>query len=143
MTATPDLSGWFLIGGWPLFGDINAMPQFVAAAKAGKIKTVTWDTLEPECKDFVDGLVQGLIGQKYFGWGYDGVGILYDIVKYGKTFPAFIDSGYDLVTTADQAKQFLDMWASGNFKTKDSPFGFGKDYVPPAPAASPAASAAG
>lgn len=139
MTATPDLGGWFFIGGWPLFGDVNAMPQFVAATKSGKTKCVTWDTLQAECEDLVDGIVQGLIGQKYFGWGYDGVGIMYDIVKYGKTFPAFIDSGFDLVTTVDQANAFLDMWASGNFKTKESPFGNGADYVPPTPAGSPAA----
>ncbi len=125
MTATPDLGGWFFIGGWPLFGDVNAMPKFVAAAKAGKLKTVSWDTLQAECQDFVDGLVHGLIGQKYFGWGYDALGIVYDIVKYGKKYPAFVDSGYDLVTTADQAKQFIANWKSQNFKTGPSPYGNG------------------
>ncbi len=123
MTATPDLGGWFFIGGWPLFGDIKAMPKLLAAK--GKTKVVTWDTLEAECQDLIDGVVQGLIGQKYFGWGYDGVGIMYDIVKHKKTFPAFIDSGYDLVSTPDQAKDFLARWKSQNFKMGPSPFGNG------------------
>ncbi len=123
MTATPDLGGWFFIGGWPLFGDIKAMPKLLAAK--GKTKVVTWDTLEAECQDLIDGVVQGLIGQKYFGWGYDGVGIMYDIVKHKKTFPAFIDSGYDLVSTVDQAKDFLARWKSQNFKMGPSPFGNG------------------
>ncbi len=125
MTATPDLGGWFFIGGWPLFGDVNAMPKFVAATKAGKTKCVTWDTLQAECQDFVDGILQGMIGQKYFGWGYDGVGIMYDIVKHGKKFPAFIDSGFDLVTTKDQAQDFMARWKSQNFKMGPSPYGNG------------------
>jgi len=123
MTATPDLGGWFFIGGWPLFGDIKAMPKLLAAK--GKTKVVTWDTLEAECQDLIDGVLQGLIGQKYFGWGYDGVGIMYDIIKHGKKFPAFIDSGYDLVTTGDQAKDFLARWKSQDFKMGPSPFGNG------------------
>jgi ribose transport system substrate-binding protein len=123
MTATPDLGGWFFIGGWPLFGDIKAMPKLLAAK--GKTKVVTWDTLEAECQDLIDGVVQGLIGQKYFGWGYDGVGIMYDIVKHGKKFPAFIDSGFDLVTTPEQAKDFLARWKSQDFKMGESPFGNG------------------
>jgi ribose transport system substrate-binding protein len=123
MTATPDLGGWFFIGGWPLFGDINAMPQLLAAK--GKTKVVSWDTLEPQCQVFVDGVVQGLIGQKYFGWGYDALGIIYDIVKHGKTYPAFVDSGFDLVTTVDQANAFIAKWKSQNFKTGPSPYGNG------------------
>lgn len=123
MTATPNLGGWFFIGGWPLFGDIKAMPKLLAAK--GKTMVVAWDTLQAECQDLIDGVVQGLIGQKYFGWGYDGVGIMYDIVKHKKTFPAFIDSGYDLVTTADQARDFIARWQSQNFKTGASPFGNG------------------
>jgi ribose transport system substrate-binding protein len=97
------------------------MPKLLAAK--GKTKVVTWDTLEAECQDLVDGVLQGLIGQKYFGWGYDGVGIMYDIIKHGKKFPDFIDSGYDLVTTATQAQDFLARWKSQDFKMGPSPFG--------------------
>jgi ribose transport system substrate-binding protein len=123
MTASPDLGGWFFIGGWPLFGDINAMPKLLAAK--GKTKVVTWDTLEAECQDLIDGVVQGLIGQKYYGWGYDGVGIMYDIVKHKKQYPAFVDSGFDLVSTPEQAQQFLDSWKNQSFEADPNKFGKG------------------
>ena len=50
-----------------------------------------------------NGTVQGLIGQKYFGWGYDGIGIMYDHVVHGIALPPFIDSGFDLLTTPEDA----------------------------------------
>jgi ribose transport system substrate-binding protein len=125
MTATPDLGGWFMIGGWPLFGDVNAMPQFVAAAQAGTLKTVAWDTLWMQLPLIVDGTVQGLIGQKYYGWGYDGVGILYDHVKHNITLPPFVDSGYDLVTTPEQAQEFIEAWETEDFKPDVPKFGNG------------------
>jgi ribose transport system substrate-binding protein len=114
MTATPDLGGWFFIGGWPLFGDVKAMPKLVAAK--GKTKIVSWDTLPAELKLLQEGLVQGLIGQKYYGWGYDGVKIMHDIVVGKKQFEPFTDSGFDVVTTADEAVAFLKKWETKNFK---------------------------
>jgi ribose transport system substrate-binding protein len=115
LTATPDLGGIFMIGGWPLFGDVNAMPQFLAATKAGTLKCVAWDTLSMQLPLLVDGTVQGLIGQKYFGWGYDGIGIMYDHVKHDIALPSFIDSGYDLLTTAEEATAFMTKWETQNF----------------------------
>jgi ribose transport system substrate-binding protein len=114
MTATPDLGGWVMIGGWPLFGDVKAMPKLVAAK--GKTKVVAWDTLPSELKLVQDGLVQGLIGQKYYGWGYDATKLLYDIIVNKKQVGAFTDSGFDVVTTADQATDFLKKWETKNFK---------------------------
>ncbi|MCS7056148.1 MAG: sugar-binding protein, partial [Thermoflexales bacterium] len=98
MTANPDLAGYFMAGAWPLFGDINSMPKFQEAAKRG-MKTVAWDILETELKLLKEGLVHALIGQKFYGWGYDAVGILYDIVVNKKQFPPFVDTGFDLVRT--------------------------------------------
>lgn len=142
LTANPDLGGWFLIGGWPLFGEIDAMPQFRDKTAAGTLKCVAWDTLKSQCQYFVDGHLQGLIGQKYFGWGYDGIGIMYDIVKNGITVPAFIDSGFDLVTTTEDAQLFLDAWDSGEFPADPNKYGVGNADVYAAPGGSPAASAA-
>jgi ribose transport system substrate-binding protein len=114
MAANPDLGGWFMAGAWPLFGDVNAMPKLLA--RKGKTKIVAWDTLPNELQLLKDGLVQGLIGQKYWGWGYDAVGILYDIVVNKKQFPPFVDSGFDVVTTPQQADEFLKKWETKNFK---------------------------
>lgn len=115
LTATPDLAGYFMAGAWPLFGDINAMPKFQAAARAG-MKTVAWDILESELKLLKEGLVHALIGQKFYGWGYDAVGILYDIVVNKKEYPPFVDTGFDLVRTPEEADVFLKKWETGNWK---------------------------
>jgi ribose transport system substrate-binding protein len=125
MGATPDIGGWFFVGGWPLFGGIDTMPQLAAAARSGAVKAVSWDTLPSQCRALVEGTVQGLIGQKYFGWGYDAVGILYDIVRFGLTVPPFVDSGFDLVTTTEQAEQLIDMWTRQDFRSGESPYGRG------------------
>ncbi|MCS7062342.1 MAG: sugar-binding protein [Anaerolineae bacterium] len=115
MTANPDLAGYFMAGAWPLFGNIEAMPKFKAAAERG-MKTVAWDILENELKLLKQGLVHALIGQKFYGWGYDAVGILYDIVANKKQFPPFVDTGFDLVTTPEEADKFLKKWETGNWR---------------------------
>jgi ribose transport system substrate-binding protein len=126
LTATPDLGGFFLIGGWPLFGDTASMTKFHAATAAGTLKCVAWDTLSMQLPLLEDGTVQGLIGQKYFGWGYDGIGIMYDHVKFGIELPAFIDSGFDLLTTPEQATEFAKKWETQNFVPEGgSKFGLG------------------
>ncbi|ABQ90442.1 hypothetical protein RoseRS_2059 [Roseiflexus sp. RS-1] len=63
-----------------------------------------------------EGLVHALIGQKFYGWGYDAVGILYDIVVNKKTYPPFVDTGFDLVRTPEEADRFLKKWETGNWK---------------------------
>lgn len=126
LTAMPDLGGIFFIGGWPLFGDVNAMPQFLAATAAGTLKAVAWDTLSMQLPLLENGTVQGLIGQKYFGWGYDGIGIMYDHVVHDIELPPFIDSGFDLLTTPEQAAEFATKWETQNFVPEGgSPFGNG------------------
>lgn len=130
LTSQPDLGGFFLIGGWPLFGDVNAMPQFLAATAAGTLKCVAWDTLSMQLPLLENGTVQGLIGQKYYGWGYDGVGILYDHVVHGIALPPFIDSGYDLLTTPEEATEFMKKWETQNFVPEGgSKFGNGDASV--------------
>jgi ribose transport system substrate-binding protein len=114
MTATPDLGGWVMIGGWPLFGDIKAMPKLLAAK--GKTKVVAWDTLPNELTLVQDGLVQGLIGQKYFGWGYDAVKLLHEIIVDKKQVTAFTDSGFDVVTTPEEAAAFQKKWETKDFR---------------------------
>ena len=121
LTAMPDLGGIFFIGGWPLFGDVNAMPQFLAATAAGTLKAVSWDTLWMQLPLLENGTVQGLIGQKYFGWGYDGIGIMYDHVKHGIALPPFIDSGFDLLTTPEQAVEFAKKWETQDFVPEGAP----------------------
>jgi ribose transport system substrate-binding protein len=114
LTAMPDLGGFFLIGGWPTFADVTPMTQFLAATAAGTLKCVAWDTLSMQLPLLENGTVQGLIGQKYFGWGYDGIGIMYDHVVHKIELPPFIDSGYDLLKTPEDAVAFATKWDAAN-----------------------------
>jgi ribose transport system substrate-binding protein len=74
--ANPQIEGWALIGGWPLFTS-NALPW-----APGKIKVVSVDALPAQLPYLEDGHVQLLLAQDCYGWGYKSVQILLDkIVK--------------------------------------------------------------
>ncbi|HEY8426670.1 MAG TPA: sugar-binding protein [Limnochordales bacterium] len=118
MQAYPDLNGWFFVGLWPLFAERGSMPLWEAAARKG-LKTVAFDTLPVELEYLKDGLLHGLVGQKYWGWGYDSIQILYDYVVNNKTFPEWVDSGMDLVT-ANNVDAMIRAWETKDF-TKPLP----------------------
>jgi ribose transport system substrate-binding protein len=123
MLANPDLNGWFLVGLWPLFAEKGSMPLWEKAAKSGKVMTVAFDTLPVELEYMKEGYLQGLVGQKYWGWGYDTIQMLYDHVAKGKKFADWVDSGMDIVTTHN-----VDAMATA-WKTHD----FTKPLPPPFP----------
>jgi ribose transport system substrate-binding protein len=113
MAAHPDLDGWFFVGLWPLFAGEGAMPKWEEAAQAGMV-TVAFDTLPIELEFVKKGLIYGLVGQKYWGWGYDTVQMLYDRIVEGKEFEPFTNSGMDIVT-AKNVDAMAQMWESGDF----------------------------
>jgi ribose transport system substrate-binding protein len=122
MQANPDLSGWFFVGLWPLFAERGSMPLWEAAEKSGKLTTISFDTLPVELDFMKDGYVQGLVGQKYFGWGYDTVQMIYDYIVKGTRYESWTDSGMDLVTKCN-VKEMADMWAASDFtKTLPDPY---------------------
>lgn len=77
-SAHPELNGWAMIGGWPLFTD-NAL-KF----DPGTVKVVSVDALPKELSYLKDGHVQLLLAQDCYGWGYKSVQILLDKVVKGK-----------------------------------------------------------
>jgi len=122
MQANPDLSGWFFVGLWPLFADRGSMPLWEAAEKGGKLTTVSFDTLPVELEFMKDGYVQGLVGQKYFGWGYDTVQMIYDYIVKGTKYETWTDSGMDIVTKCN-VNEMAAMWAASDFtKTLPDPY---------------------
>jgi ribose transport system substrate-binding protein len=123
MLANPDLNGWFFVGLWPLFAEKGSMPIWGKAAKSGATKTIAFDTLPVELEYMKDGYLVGLVGQKYWGWGYDTIQILYDHVAKGKKFPDWVNSGMDIVT-----KHNVDAMAEA-WRTHD----FTKPLPPPFP----------
>lgn len=114
MQAHPDLRGWFFAGLWPLFADRGSMPLWEAAARNGTVKTVAFDSLPFELDLLRDGYLQTLIGQKYWRWGSDSVQMVYDYVVLGKRYPAFIDTGVDIVTQQN-VDAMAEAWKTNDF----------------------------
>lgn len=114
MATYPEIDGWFFAGLWPIFAGRGAMPRWEKATLDGGLITISFDTLPLEIALMEDGFFHGLIGQKYWGWGYDTVGMLYDHVMYGQEFEDFTDSGFDIVTTLNMAAM-KEAWETNNF----------------------------
>jgi ribose transport system substrate-binding protein len=116
MQAHPDLKGWFFAGLWPLFADRGAMPRWEEATRSGRLKTVSFDTLPFQLELLRDGYLTALIGQKYWGWGYDSVQIVYDRIVSGQSPPPFIDTGIDIVTI-NNVDAMIRAWETNDFQT--------------------------
>lgn len=114
METHPNITGWFFVGLWPIFAGRGAMPRWEEAALERGMITISFDTLPLEIALMEDGFFHGLIGQKYWGWGYDTVGMLYDHVMDGQEFEDFTDSGFDIVTTLNMAAM-KEAWETNNF----------------------------
>lgn len=114
MQAHPDLNGWFFAGMWPLFADRGSMPLWEAAAQQGRTRTVAFDTLPLELDLLRDGYLTALIGQKYWGWGYDSIQIVYDRIVHNTEFASFIDTGVDIVTSKN-VDAMMRSWQTNDF----------------------------
>jgi len=122
MLAYPDLDGWFFVGLWPLFADRGSMPLWEEAAASGDMKVVAFDTLPVQLEYMKDGLLVGLVGQKYWGWGYDTIQMMFDYVVHGAEFPDWTDSGMDIVTM-NNVDAMIEAWETSDF-TKPLPPAF-------------------
>ena len=54
---------------------------------------MAFDTLDMELPYVKDGMIYGLVGQKYWGWGYDTTQMVYDMIVNGKSYESFTNSG--------------------------------------------------
>lgn len=77
-SANPDITGWAMVGGWPLFTK-NALDGVY-----DKAKVVSVDHLPEQLTYVKEGQVQALIGQDCYGWGYRTVEMLFDKVHNNK-----------------------------------------------------------
>ena len=114
MQAYPDLDGWFFVGLWPIFAGRGAMPLFEQAVLEGDMKAIAFDTLPVQLEWLQDGLLHGLVGQKYWGWGYDTVYMIYDHIVNGKQFASFTNSGMDIVSI-NNVEAMATAWANSDF----------------------------
>jgi len=79
--ANPQIEGWALVGGWPLF-TANALPW-----PPGKIKVVSVDALPAQLPYLKSGHVEVLLAQDCYGWGYRSVEILLEKIVNSKDPP--------------------------------------------------------
>lgn len=103
-SASPEISGWAMVGGWPLFTR-NALDGVYEHAKV-----VSVDHLPEQLKYVRDGQVQALIGQDCYGWGYQTVQMLFDKVHNNKK-PANVINNFELsVVTKDNVAEYEGLW---------------------------------
>lgn len=102
--ANPDITGWAMVGGWPLF-TTNALDGVYESAKV-----VSVDHLKEQLQYVRDGQVQGLIGQDCYGWGYETVMMLFDKVHNGKSPESEINNFELQIVTQDNVEEFEGIW---------------------------------
>ncbi|HJP83349.1 MAG TPA: substrate-binding domain-containing protein [Fimbriimonadaceae bacterium] len=79
MNANPQINGWAMIGGWPLFA-----PSLLKDLDPAKVKIVAVDALPEELPYIERGLAPVLFAQPTYEWGYKSVGIIVDKLVKGK-----------------------------------------------------------
>src|SRR5205085_4934635 len=104
MQANPDINGWSMIGGWPLFTD-NALKW-----QPGTVKCVAVDALPPELAYLRSGHVQLLLAQQCFEWGYRSVEHLVEKVHFKRNPSSVKDISPLVPVTKDKADEFAKNW---------------------------------
>jgi len=103
-TNDPEIAGWALVGGWPLYTD-NALDGIYEHAKV-----VSMDPLPLPLEYVKKGQVQVLVGQPYYGWGYESVRMIVEKLIEDKDPPGqFVYADFDIVT-ADNVAEYEGRW---------------------------------
>jgi ribose transport system substrate-binding protein len=104
MQANPDITGWGMVGGWPLFTD-NALKW-----QPGTVKCVSVDALPAELQYLRSGHVQMLLAQQVYEWGYRSVEHLVNKIHFKKDPPAANDVSDLISVTKENVDQFAKNW---------------------------------
>jgi len=104
MQAKPDIAGWGLLGGWPLFTD-NALRW-----SPGTVKCVAVDALPPELAYVKSGHVQLLLSQDVYGYGYRGIEHLINKVHFKKDPARVLDNTPLTRVTKENVEEFSRNW---------------------------------
>lgn len=103
-TANPDITGWALVGGWPLYTD-NALDGIYEHAKI-----VSMDPLPLPLEYAMKGQVQVLVGQPYYGWGEKSVEMIIDKLHFDRSPETeLVYADFDIVTT-ENAEEYAKQW---------------------------------
>ena len=104
MQANPDVTGWGLLGGWPLFTD-DALRW-----TPGTVKCVAVDALPQELSYVRSGHVQLLLSQDVYGYGYRAVEHLINKLHFKKDPQQAIDSTPLTAVTKENVEDFAKNW---------------------------------
>lgn len=109
MSANPDLRGWVMVGGWPLFAD----KALDGIRDRTRTKVICTDALEPQWQYLEKGQCEVLVAQRPFSYGSESIKIL-DNLRTGKKtdYPSVQACSFDLVyksPTAEQRKRAGDV----------------------------------
>jgi ribose transport system substrate-binding protein len=99
--AYPQVQGWAMIGGWPLFTQ-----TLLKDLDPAKVKIVAVDGLPAELAYVEKGLAPVLLAQPTYMWGYVGVQRIFDKVQLKQEVPPIIPMELVRVT-----KENLGQWA--------------------------------
>jgi ribose transport system substrate-binding protein len=99
--AYPQVQGWAMIGGWPLFTQ-----TLLKDLDPAKVKIVAVDALPAELAYVEKGLAPVLLAQPTYMWGYVGVQRIFDKVQLKQDVPEIIPMELVRVT-----KENLGTWA--------------------------------
>lgn len=112
-TANPDIAGWAMVGGWPLFTK-GALEGVYDKAKVAAV-----DALPEQIEYVKAGQVQALVVQDCYGWGYKSVEMLFDKVHNGKN-PEKVINAFELkVCTQANASEYEGLWKKWLAKKDD------------------------
>ncbi|MEO7677302.1 MAG: substrate-binding domain-containing protein [Verrucomicrobiota bacterium] len=104
MQANPDIAGWGLLGGWPLFTD-NALKW-----TPGTIKCVCVDALPQQLKYVRSGHVPLLLSQDVYGYGYKSVEHLVNKLHFKKNPVKAMDDSPLTPVTRENVDEFAKNW---------------------------------
>ena len=108
LIAHPDAGAILMVAGVPFFGKMSALPQVVK--NKGKVKIITTDILAPELPFVKEGLVQALVGQDYWGWGYQSVSIIHNLLTNKDChYPDLVPQAMPVVT-GDNVDEWIARW---------------------------------
>jgi ribose transport system substrate-binding protein len=105
MQANPDITGWAMIGGWPLFTE-NALKW-----QPGTVKCVAVDALPAQLAYIRSGHVPVLLAQQCYEWGHRTVELLVDKIVFKKNPPAVKEVSALIPVTKDNVDAFSKNWA--------------------------------
>jgi len=104
MQANPDITGWAMIGGWPLFTE-NALKW-----QPGTVACVSVDALPAQLAYIRSGHVPVLLAQQCYQWGYRSVELLIAKIVEKKNPPAVKEISALIPVTKDNVDEFGKNW---------------------------------